>query len=43
MENQHTNIIVINVPLTLDRNGFSIVTEETRALNRKLNKYVEKF
>jgi hypothetical protein len=43
MENQHTNIIIINVPLRFDRNDFSIVNEETRALNMKLNTLVEKF
>jgi hypothetical protein len=43
MENQHTNIIIINVPLRFDRNDFSIVNEEKRALNMKLNKLVEKF
>jgi hypothetical protein len=43
MENQHTNIIIINVPLGFDRNEFSIVNEETRELNKKLNKLLEKF
>jgi hypothetical protein len=43
MENQHTNIIIINAPLRFDLNDFSIVNEETRALNMKLKKLVEKF
>jgi hypothetical protein len=43
MENQHTNIIIINVPLRFDRTDFSTVNEETRALNMKLNKLVQKF
>lgn len=43
MENRHTNIIIINVPFRFERNDFSIVNEETRALFTKLNKLVEKF
>jgi hypothetical protein len=42
-ENQHTNIKCVNVPVRYDLNELSITTEETRTMNRKLDRISSRY